>query len=64
MGADLRSQVNGDGPRGKGLQLHQGRFRMAMRKKVFSNRGAQALEQAAQGCGGLTVPGGRCARSV
>ena len=43
--------------RGKGHKLHQGRFRLDTEKNFFSKSG-QALEWAAQGDGGVTVPGG------
>jgi len=43
--------------RENGLKLHQGRFRLDVRTNFFTESG-QALEQAAQGSGGVTIPGG------
>jgi len=42
----------------EGLKLLQGRFRLNIRKNFFTGKSCKALEQAAQGSGGVTIPGG------
>ena len=56
MGVGLFSQVTSNKMRGNGLQLHQGRFRLDSRKNLLKEW--SRIEQAAQGCGGVTIPGG------
>ena len=47
------------GKRGNGLNLHQERFTLGiLGKTILHYKGGQALEQAAQGGGGITSPGG------
>lgn len=41
-----------------GLKLHEGRFRLDMRNNFFTERLGQVFEYAAQGYGGIAVPGG------
>jgi len=56
-GVGLLSQVTNDGMRGNGLKLCQGRFILDIRKKIFTEKQCQVMEQAAQGSGGVTIPG-------
>ena len=45
--------------RGNGLILHQGRFRLDIKKNVFLQEVMRhSLAEAAQGGGGVTIPGG------
>jgi len=44
--------------RGNSLRMHQGRSRLDIRNNFFSKRVVRQWLQAAQGGGGVTVPGG------
>jgi len=57
-GVGLFSQVIGNRTRRNGLKLHHGRFRLDIGKNLFTRKSGQPLEQAAQGSGGVTIPGG------
>ena len=53
VGVGLFSQITSNS-----LKLHQGRFRLEIRKTFLCWKSGQALEQAAQGSGGVPIPGG------
>ena len=48
--------VNSDRTRGNGFKLRQGKFRLGIRRKFFT-QGGDTLEQVAQRGGGCPIPG-------
>ena len=49
---------NSNRMRGNGLKLQQGMFRLNIKKKILLRKSREAVAQAAQGVGGVTIPGG------
>lgn len=54
----LFSQKTSDQTRGHSLEVHQGEFRLDIRKKFLTEGGIGASGWAARGGVGVTIPGG------